>query len=234
MDAKALRSNPADTLELVDPRVVSLTDPSGAAAEQFRMLHLRLDRARENRPISVVALTSAVSGEGKSITAANLAACAARRGRRAALVDCDFRRPAVARLFGVDSSDGLSSLLAGKTKLAQSLRKGPFGLDILPAGENPEDPGSLFAGRSFTALLEELRGGHEEIYLDLPPILPFADALVAAGTADGVVVVVRNGGTPAEQVGEAVNALAGLPLLGCVLTACGEGAAAYRKYYARK
>ncbi len=233
MDAKALRRTPED-LDLVDGRVVSLTEPSGAAAEQFRMLHLRLERLREQRPIPVVALTSAVAGEGKSLTVANLAACAARRGRRTALVDCDFRRPAVSRLFGVEAGIGLSSVLAGSNRLAEAIRGGPLGLNLVLTGDAPDDPAGLFSGKGFGAILDELRAGHDEIYLDLPPILPFADALVAAGAADGVVVVIRNGQTPAEQVEEAVASLTGMPLLGCVLTACGDGATAYRRYYSRK
>jgi len=233
MDANVLQRS-TDALDLVDPRLVSLTDPSGAAAEQFRMLHLRLDRARELRPIPVVALTSAVAGEGKSLTAANLAACAARRGRKTVLVDCDFRRPAVDRLFGMALADGLASVLTGERKLANAIRQGPAGLQLLPAGEVQQDPAGLFTGKAFTSLLDELRGSHEEIFLDLPPVLPFADAQVAAGAADGVVVVIRSGQTPAEQVEEAVANLAGMPLLGCVLTSCAEGASAYRRYYSRK
>ncbi len=233
MDANALQRS-TEALDLVDPRLVSLTDPSGAAAEQFRMLHLRLDRARELRPIAVVAMTSAVAGEGKSLTAANLAACAARRGRRAVLIDCDFRRPAVARLFGVEARGGLAAVLGGQLNAAAAIVAGPSNLRLLPAGEVSDDPAGLFSGKGFISLLDELRAANDEIYLDLPPILPFADALVAAGAADGVVVVVRNGQTPAEQVEEAVASLTGMPLLGCVLTACAEGAAAYRKYYARK
>ncbi|HWV39688.1 MAG TPA: CpsD/CapB family tyrosine-protein kinase [Vulgatibacter sp.] len=233
MDAKAVRRN-LDNLDVVDPRLVALTDPTGAAAEQFRMLHLRLDRLREQRPIPVIALTSAVAGEGKSLTVANLAACAARRGRKVALVDCDFRRPAVGRLFGVGPGPGLAQALAGNQAIAKAIRSGPFGLTLVPAGEAPDDPAGLFAGKGFGAVVDELRAGHDEIYLDLPPILPFADALVAAAVADGVVVVVRNGQTPAEQVEEAVASLSGAPLLGCVLTGCGDGATAYRKYYARR
>ena len=233
MDAKAIRRN-LDNLDVLDPRLVALTDPTGAAAEQFRMLHLRLDRLREQRPIPVVALTSAVAGEGKSLTVANLAACAARRGRRVALVDCDFRRPAVSRLFGLGPSAGLAQVLSGAEPLTKACRTGPAGLTLVPTGEAPDEPAGLFAGKGFGSVVDELRSSNDEVYLDLPPILPFADALVAAAVADGVVVVVRNGQTPAEQVEEAVASLSGTPLLGCVLTGCGDGAVAYRKYYARK
>lgn len=233
MDAKAIQTQP-ESYESVDPRVVSLVDPQGAAAEQFRMLHLRLEQLRQKRPIAVVALTSAVAGEGKTITVANLAACAARRGVRTALVDCDLRRPRIASLFGLEEGPGLAAVLGGRKRIEDVLRIGPRGLTVVPAGVAPDDPAQLFGGTAFAAVLDKLRHTHEEIYLDLPPSLPFSDAIAAASAADGVVVVVRDGQTPAELVEEAVDSLSGTPLLGCVLTGCDEKASAYRKYYARR
>lgn len=233
MDANLMQA-PASIPNEVDDRVVSLTEPNGAAAEQFRMLHLRLDKLRQQRPIVVVALTSAVAGEGKTLTVANLAACAARRGRRTALIDCDLRRPRVAGLFGLDEGPGLAAVLAGKRKIEDVMRIGPERLTVIPAGEAPDDPAALFSGPAFRGVLDKLRSTHQEVYLDLPPALPFADALAVASTADGVVVVVRNGETRAELVEEAVDSLSGTPLLGCVLTGCADAAAAYRKYYGRK
>lgn len=233
MDAKAIQTQP-ESYESVDPRVVSLVDPQGPAAEQFRMLHLRLEQLRQRRPIAVVALTSAVAGEGKSVTAVNLAACAARRGVRTVVVDCDLRRPRIARLLGIEEGPGLAGVLVGSKRLEDVIRIGPRGLSVIPAGVAPEDPAQLFSGPSFASLLEKLRHTHEEIYLDLPPVLPFSDALAAASAADGVVVVVRNGQTPAELVEEAVDSLSGTPLLGCVLTGCEDKTGAYRKYYNRR
>ena len=234
MDPKAIRTT-AVYEGSVDPRVVSFTEPGSAAAEQFRLLHLRLDRLRVQRPLGVVALTSAVAGEGKTMTAANLAACATRRGRRVALVDCDLRRPRIAAIFGLeDEGPGLATVLAGAAPIENAIRPGPERLALVPAGEAHDDPGGLFAGDGLRRALDALRERFDEIYLDLPPALPFADAMAAAGAADGVVVVVRNAETRAELVEEAVGCLQGARLLGCVLTACEEGAAAYRSYYRRR
>lgn len=233
MDAKAIQTQ-VPSYESIDPRVVALVDPSGAAAEQFRMLHLRLEQLRAQRPIAVVAMTSAVAGEGKTLTVANLAACAARRGNRVALVDCDLRRPRIGKLLGLDEGPGLAAVLGGRKRLEDVLRIGPERLTVVPAGDAPDDPSQLFSGTSFRAILDKLRSTHQEIYLDLPPVLPFSDALAIAAAADGVVVVVRNGGTRAELVEEAVDSLSGTPLLGCVLTGCEDKATAYRKYYGRR
>lgn len=215
--------------ELVDPRVVTLTAPAAGAAEQFRMLHLRLDRIRARQPLAVVALTSAVAGEGKSLTVANLAACAARRGRRVAAVDCDLRRSRLADLFGIPDGPGLGSVLGGRSRIEEAMRIGPSGLTVVPAGEGPDDPAGLFQGEAFRQLLQRLRQTFQEIYLDLPPVLPFADPLAVAGEADGVLLVVRSQRTPAQLVEDAVDQLAGTPLLGTVLTGFGSEAT-YRRY----
>jgi protein-tyrosine kinase len=216
----------------IDRRLVTITTPAAGAAEQYRMLHLRLDNLRARKPLAVVALTSAVAGEGKSMTVANLAACAARRGRRAVAVDCDLRRPKLAELFGLDEGPGLAGVLGGRARLEEALRIGPAGLTVIPGGEGPDDPAGLFQGEAFREVMERLRAAYQEIYLDLPPVLPFADALAAAAFADGVVLVVRGQRTPARLAEEAVDQLAGTPLVGCVLTGCGSESA-YRRYSRR-
>lgn len=234
MDANVIPT-PAVEADLLDPRLVSLLDPKGPAAEQFRMLHHRLDRIRSSRPLTVIAFTSAVAGEGKSTTVANLAACAAKRGRRTVLVDCDLRRPGSSKLFGLDDpSPGLVSVLNGDESLREAIRSGPDGLAVIPAGRTAEDPPGLFSSSAFQEVVDELRSSFQEIYLDLPPVLAFADAHVVGSVADGVVMVVRSGQTQVEQIREAVDALSGLPMLGCVLTGCEETIAVYRKYYGRR
>lgn len=233
MDAKAVQTQVEDA-GLIDHRLVSLTDPSGAAAEQYRLLHHRIEKARAQRTLQVIALTSAAAGEGKSLTAANLAACAAKRGKKVVIVDCDLRRPRASRLFAVEEGEGLVSLLQGKGRLERVMRKGPEGLMVVPAGIGAEDPAGLFGGERFRQTIQSLRGDYEEIYLDLPPVLAFADTHVAASSADGVVMVIRSGSTPFQQVRDALDALAGTAIVGCVLTGCSESAAAYRKYYRRR
>lgn len=217
-----------------DPRLVSLLDPTGPAAEQFRLLHHRLDRLRAARPLGVMAFTSALAGEGKSTTVSNLALCAAKRGRKAILVDCDLRRPGSSKLFGFDEvPPGLASILEEQAPLEQAIRAAPEGLALLPAGRSAEDPAHLLGGAAFRELVDTLRNTYAEVYLDLPPVLGFADAHVAAAVAEGVVMVVRSGETQAELVREAMDAFSGLPVLGCVLTDCDEAVPRYRKYYSR-
>lgn len=233
MDALAARREALAGTSGIDPRLVVLADPAGPAAEGFRMLHLRLERSRAGKPLGVTALTSALAGEGKSVTVANLALWAARRGRRAVVVDGDLRRPKLAELFGVEEGPGLAGILADGARLDDAIRHGPAGLAVIPAG-GERDPAELLGGPAFRALLDRLRAAYEEVYVDLPPALAFADAAAVAGAADAVVVVVQSGRTPAETVNQAIATLDGCPVVGCVLTGFDGGAAGYRSEASRR
>ena len=209
----------------IDERLVALTNPMSAAAEQYRILLHRLRYMRQMRGEAiqggaVIAVTSAVRGEGVSVTAANLALTAARaRDARVALVDCDLRRGGIASLFGMGARAGLSEVLAGKTEIGEALGRYSEGhLAVIASGRAPgAESASLLAGTRFQQTLSLLRTLFDEIYLDVPPALATADASVVAHKADGIVMVARAGVTPREQVAGAVRALAGAPVWGLVL-----------------
>jgi len=209
----------------VDERLVALTAPMSAAAEQYRILlhrlrHIRALRGDAIQGGAIVAVTSAVRGEGVSLTAANLALTAARsRDARVALVDCDLRRGGIAHLFNMGARAGLAEVLTGKTEAGEALGRYHQGhLAVIAAGRAPgAESASLLAGPRFTHTLSLLRTLFDEIYLDVPPALATADAAVVAHKADGIVMVARAGVTPREQVAGAVRALAGAPVWGMVL-----------------
>ena len=209
----------------VDDRLVALTAPMGAAAEQYRMLlhrlrHLRSLRGEAIQGGAIVAVTSAVRGEGVSLTAANLALTAARsRDARVALVDCDLRRGGVGQLFGMEGRTGLADVLTGKTEVGEALGRFHEGhLAVIAAGRAPgAESASLLAGIRFSQTLALLRTLFDEIYLDVPPALATADAQVVAYKVDGIVMVARAGTTPREQVAAAVRQLSGAPVWGLVL-----------------
>jgi len=209
----------------IDERLVALTQPMGAAAEQYRMLLHRLRHIRSLRGEAiqggvVVAVTSSVRGEGVSITAANLALTAARsRDAKVAVVDCDLRRGGLAQLFGRGGRAGLADVLTGKTEVGEALGRFHEGhLAVIGAGRAPgAESASLLAGPRFAQTLSLLRTLFDEIYLDVPPALATADAQVVAYKADGVVLVARAGTTPREQVASAARALTGAPVWGMVL-----------------
>jgi protein-tyrosine kinase len=218
----------------VDRRVVSLTAPASNAAEQYRSLFYRVDRLREMRPMKVLAFTSAMPGEGKTMTAVNLAIASARANpdRRILLVDADLRRSQVAEYLGIKGRPGLSELLAGDCELKDAVRRfRATSLAVVPAGAPPEEPTQLLASSTMKQLLKGFREAFDEIYIDLPPALPFADASILGTSADGVVMVIRAHMTPTRLVNQAIEQLAGAPMLGCVLNGAEMNMGPYVKRY---
>lgn len=218
----------------VDRRVVSLTAPASAAAEQYRSLYYRLERLREAKPMKVIALTSAMPGEGKTVTAVNLALAAARANpeRRILLIDADLRRSQVGTVLGIRGKMGLAELLAGECEVRDVIRRfHGTRLAVIPAGSTPEEPTQVLASMRMKQFLHAVRENFEEVYIDLPPTLPFADAAILGHQMDGVLMVVRANVTPIRAVNQAVEQLGGAPILGSVLNGAEVNSTPYLKNY---
>jgi capsular exopolysaccharide synthesis family protein len=221
----------------VDRRVVTLTAPASAAAEQYRTLYYRLERMREVKPMKIIALTSAMPGEGKTVTAVNLALAAAKANpdRRILLIDADLRRSQVASVLGIRGKTGLAELLAGECDVRDVVRRfNSTRLAVIPAGTTPEDATQVLASSRMKQFLKAVRDNFDEVYIDLPPTLPFADATILSHLTDGVLVVVRANVTPTRAVNQAVEQLGGAPILGCVLNGAEVNSAPYLKNYIKK
>jgi protein-tyrosine kinase len=221
----------------VDRRVVSLTAPASAAAEQYRSLYYRLERLREAKPMKVIALTSAMPGEGKTVTAVNLALAAARANpeRRILLIDADLRRSQVGSVLGIRGKSGLAELLAGECEVRDVIRRfHGTRLAVIPGGSTPEEPTQVLASTRMKQFLQAVRENFEEVYIDLPPTLPFADAAILGHQMDGVLMVVRANVTPIRAVNQAVEQLGGAPILGSVLNGAEVNTTPYLKNYMKK
>ncbi len=214
----------------VDRNVVTLTAPASAAAEQFRSLYFRLERLKQLRQLKILSVTSAVAGEGKSVVALNLALTAARASmdRRILLVDADLRRGSVADLLGIRRTPGLKELLEGEAEIRDVLRRFQGErLAVIPCGGASAEPVGALASARMRQLLERVRDHFDEVYVDLPPALPFADAAILGGLSDGVLMVIRANQTAAKHVRLAVEMLAGAPIVGCVLNGSEQAQGGY-------
>ncbi|WP_224249143.1 CpsD/CapB family tyrosine-protein kinase [Hyalangium gracile] len=221
----------------VDRRVVTLTAPASAAAEQYRTLYYRLERMREVKPMKVIAFTSAMPGEGKTVTAVNLALAAAKANpeRRILLIDADLRRSQVASVLGIRGKTGLAELLAGECDVRDVVRRfNATRLAVIPADSTPEDATQVLASGRMKQFLKAVRDNFDEVYIDLPPTLPFADAAILSHLTDGVLMVVRANVTPGKAVNQAVEQLGGAPILGCVLNGAEVNTTPYLKNYIKK
>lgn len=211
------------------------TQARSIRAEAFRQLRTNLQFVDVERPAKVITITSSTAGEGKTMTAANLAVAFAEAGRRVLLIEADLRRPRVAELLDLDRTIGLTNVLAGQIGVGQALQPwGSSGLTLLPSGSIPPNPSELLGSHQMVELVAELRDQFDMVIVDTPPLLPVTDAAVAAIHSDGAVVVVRYGKTKRPQVARAFQILHGVDarILGAVLNmAPTKGADAQVSYH---
>lgn len=193
----------------------------GRFVEQFRTVRTNLKFVDVDKPPCQIVVTSAMPGEGKSVTACNLAISLAQTPQRVCLVEADLRLPTAATLLGLDDSLGLSNVLAGQVTLDEVMVPWQDGLlMVLPAGTRPPDPTSLLGSRNMRAVLARLRNEFDYVIIDTPPLLVVTDAALLAHASDGAIVVARHGKTRREQLGSALDALdsVGADLIGTILT----------------
>jgi capsular exopolysaccharide synthesis family protein len=218
-----------DGVEL-DHHLIAALAPASLAAEQYRSLRTRLKQAEQGRALRVVAITSPAKGDGKSLTAANLALTMAQEyQQRVLLVDADLRRPNVHRLFGLSESPGLVDVLLNDAELDHSLVSLPdHHLTILPAGLPPAHPAELLGSAAMRRLLDTLRTRFDRILIDVPPVAPLADLHILTPMLDGLLMIVRAGVTPKPAIERALSGLDASKVLGLVLNEAGtEGAEVY-------
>lgn len=188
-----------------------------ASREQYRKLAAALHHAQEARGIKVVMIASAVPGEGKTLTASNLALTLSESYRRSVLlVDADLRRPTLHTIFRIDNSAGLSDGLTGAVERLP-VRQVSSALAVLPAGRPSQDPMAGLTSDRMRRLLDEARGVFDWIIIDTPPVGLLADANLLGAMVDGVVLVVKAGSTPYDLVKRAIETLGRERILGTVL-----------------
>ena len=212
-----------------DPHLVAALAPTSLAAEQYRSLRTRLRQAENGRPLRMIAVTSPNKGDGKSLTAANLALTMAQEfQQRVLLVDCDLRRPSVHHLFGLGDGPGLGDVLMNVAELDQVLVALPeHHLTVLPAGIPPTNPAELLGSATMRRVLDTLRTRFDRILIDVPPVAPLADLHVLAPMVDGLLMIVRAGVTPKPAIERALSGLDTSKVLGLVLNDAGTSAAGY-------
>lgn len=204
----------------LDAHLVSLTAPASFAAEQYQGLRLTIERLAKSRDMKVIAISSPAAGDGKTLTAINLAGALARGGdERVLLVDADLRRPSVARQLAItDARTGLADALSDPhMAVADVVRPLPgFNLDIVSAGTPRGGVSQILRSPRLDAFIQEARQRYGYIILDTPPLLPVFDSALLAKSVDGVLMVVSANQTPRKLLGEALNMLEPAKVLGIV------------------
>jgi capsular exopolysaccharide synthesis family protein len=208
-------------LDGVDEHLVSLLTPAAFEAEQYRALRHTVEQLHQTAGVKVVAVSSPTVGDGKTITAVNLAGALAQgAGMQVLVVDADLRHAALSRLLGIGGRDGAGLvdgiLDAGLTLDRIAQPRPPFNLSVIRAGQMPPNPYEVLRSPRLGALLEEARGRYDYVVLDTPPLVPVQDCRVIAHWVDGFLLVVAAHRTPRRLVEEALTTLDPAKVLGIV------------------
>lgn len=194
----------------VDDHLVSVLEPTSLAAEQYRAVRLAIETFRHERGTRTVAITSPGRGDGRTITAINLAGALAQApDARVVLVEADLRHPAVARALGMPPGRGLSSYLLDASMAPEVVVSRPahVAFAVVTAGAASSMPYELLKSPRLAALLAALRERFDYVVLDTPPALPYPDVGILRDLVDGVVVVVRANRTPREMLRDCTNVI---------------------------
>ena len=172
-----------------------------------------------------IVVTSPRQGDGKSSVAVSLAISAASGGHRVCLIDADLRRPTVASVLGIENSVGLSDVLAKHSTMESALQRwGEDGLEVLPSGQVPPNPGDLLDSAQFESTLAVLRERFEYVIIDVPPLLAVSDAVTVSRHSDGMLLVAAMNKTLVAEVDASMREfeIAGIRLFGAVLNFMGK------------
>jgi protein-tyrosine kinase len=204
-----------------NPLLVTLNEPQSAIAEEYRkMKSILLKMTSGDEFKNTLMVTSSIPGEGKSITALNLAISLAQDfDHTVLLVDADLRRPSIHRYLNVERKKGLAECLTGDADLREAIIPTGIGrLSVVTVGTLPLNPVELFSSNRMKELLEEIKHRYHDrfIIFDTPPLLPFAETRTLAHLVDGVVFVIKEQCATQANIRDSLEALKGCNVLGVV------------------
>ena len=230
------------------PEKLALMGPgiSFAASESYKLLRTKLQFSfADENDCHVIGLSSALSGEGKSLSAVNLAFTLSQLNKKVLLVDCDMRRPTLAEKLGILKYPGLSSYLTRQCSFEELLQQYTFedtesSFHVIAAGHNPPNPVELLSSDRMKNALDIMRKVFDYVILDLPPVGEVSDAMAIAKETDGILLVVRQNYCDRVVLAEAarqfdfINAKTLGVIFNCTSEHSGKyGKGYYKRYYKR-
>jgi capsular exopolysaccharide synthesis family protein len=177
----------------MSPMLCTVHRHGSSMAEAYRAVRTSLLYSVGGQNHQVIQVTSPLPGDGKSTLAANLAVTLANSGKRVLLVDADFRRPTLHKLFGINSpATGLVSVVNDEVDAEFAAIETEIpNVSLLPVNERTSNPAELLSNPNFKALLEQLRQQYDFVLVDTPPLLAVTDPSAVAAQVDGVLLVLR-------------------------------------------
>lgn len=203
-----------------------------SAEESYRALRTRLLRLTSERDLRSIVITSAIPGEGKTLTSLNLALCCSQlHDMRVLLIDGDIRTSALTRILGLASHPGLAEALSGQcSPEAVALETNHPNLYVCGSGSTALPPPELYAGQNWQEFMTWCKESFTLVILDSPPIMTMADVELMTAACDGVLIVVRARHTGRDELQKAAGQIDSKKLLGIIYNATEE--ARHNYYYA--
>ncbi len=191
-------------------------------AESYRMIRAKLHYLNYENDKGVFLFTSALGGEGKTTTVANVAAAFALTDNKVLLIDCDMRKPQVYDIFGIDGNLGITNYISDDYSLLEITQKTKKidNLSIICAGPMPPNPAEVIASKKFSKMIEEAKKEYDIIFIDSPPILLASDGLNMVDLIDRVVLITASRQSKKQdfiRVKEAVSQV-GYDISGVIIT----------------
>lgn len=215
--------------------LITKNDPKAPASEAFREIRTNLHYMSVDKELKTLVVTSPSLGEGKTVTAVNMAVALAKSGKSVLVIDADLRKPKVHHYFGIENDKGLTNIIKGDIdeKEVNSLTlRGIPNLSVIPSGPIPPNPAEILSSNKMKQFLENLKGKYDVIIIDTPPVGQVTDAAILAGIADGTILVFACNQTRIDMAKRAKKALASVNsnIIGTVLTKLDTGRAKYYNY----
>jgi capsular exopolysaccharide synthesis family protein len=200
--------------------LVTVTEPASAASEAYRTLRTNLFYSATDTPPKVILITSPSPRTGKSTTCANLGVVMAQAGKSTLITDCDLRKSAMHKIFGLRNTYGLMNVFAQEGEPQEFWHEPLKGLHVLTAGLQPPNPPEVLSSQLVAEFLKQMRREFDYVLLDAPPTQLVSDAVILAPQTDGVLLILDAQRTRKGLVRQAMHSLetVGARVLGTVIT----------------
>jgi polysaccharide biosynthesis transport protein len=201
-------------------QILNFVGDDSVITESYRSLRTNLSFVSPDRPLHTVVVTSAGPGEGKSLTAANLAMAYAQMGKKTLLVDTDLRRPVIHHFFDMKREPGFSDLFIDNPDYANTIRpSGRENLHVVTAGIFTPNPAELIGSHKMIQHIDYFKKNYDMVFFDTPPIVAVTDATLLGKKVDGVLVVIKSRHSDREFVSRALAILqnVGVKVWGAIL-----------------
>jgi len=219
-----------------------ITDFKSLASEAVQKLETNITFAAVDKPIKVIAITSALQSEGKSSLTCNMANIYAERGAKVCVINLDLRRPSIHHYYHIPNKIGVEEYVSKEASLEQILIHLPNGVDIINAGTLTPFPNKILSSPNLDVLVAQLRENYDYILVDTAPVLLVTDALLCTRFIDGYLLVVAQHSTTKKDAVAAASLLkdSHVNVLGTVMTQVtdfkevGEGGDSHYYYYEKE